>query len=143
MKVKAIVAALALLASAFAVVLASSVELNLYGRVARLENTPENAGRSCHVKGIVSHVSAIRPGVIVLAKMEIPYRGGIPIHLPDGVQMPESGDEIWVEGVTAPIAGRMGSAQAVIMKPSTNIIRCCSAARNMAPMAAIISKPPK
>ena len=99
--------ALILFATVTAVV-AETVEFDLYGRVARLKNTPENAGRSCRIKGVVSHVSAIRPGEIVLAKIEVPYRGGIPVRLPDGSPMPESGDEIWVEGTTAPIAGRMG-----------------------------------
>ena len=80
-----------------------------YERVAELPaEDPASTGRHCRVRGAVSHVSALRPGLFILAPVDAPYRQGIPVMIPSGIEGPREGDDVWVRGRTAVISGRVG-----------------------------------
>ena len=91
---------------------------SMHGLVA-LANEDENSGMDCNVRGVVTHVNAIRPRLFVLAPPDKPYRNGVPVSLPDGATLPEEGDEVWVNGVTRRMAGRMGVAATGVAKVGT------------------------
>lgn len=83
-------------------------EILYFSRLASLDASEENIGKECNLRATVTHVSALRPGLFVLALSDKPYQGGVPVMLEPGAKAPVEGDEIWVRGRTKAMLGRLG-----------------------------------
>ena len=82
-----------------------------FNRVADLKlDEPRSLGRTCRIRGIVNHESALHEGLYFISPTEMPYRAGIPVMISKIDEELEIGDEIWVKGETTNLVGRVGIA---------------------------------